>query len=493
MMMLMVILLFSYKGYGQTEKPNIVFIFLDDLGYYGLRMYGGSGPETPEIDRLRDSGIKFNLCHVRAMCVPSRQTLLSGRHLYELPGGGISSPALSGLLKQEGYATGFCGKWMLDNMPWEYDFDEGVIQVNWYRYWGPHLMVWNSGGYLREYNLDTPLPRGMKDFNIPTQRMDTNAIKAHWFDGAYGPDMLNKYALDYIERHQHEPFFLYYPLKLPHSPDMPTPETEKTEDVLKAIQASNELAWNGNVYSVPSSRKWLPDILKYIDKLVGNVVRKLETTGIRENSLVVFLSDNGAGKDFTPVQEGIERIPGWKGGILEGATRVPCIISWPKVVKAGYRYDGLLDITDFLPTLYEAAAGRPLENSRAGISHMPVLRGDFSPIREYIYFHGGRHPNPTKWQLFVGRSFHHRPYVPEGMEITPRVDYEENYNIRYVRGVRYKLYNDGRLYDLEKDMHERHPIVPGVNATPESRQAREKLQAVLDSHPEKDNPPVWTP
>ena len=147
---------------------------------------------------------------------------------FFLPWAHIRLPQVAGMFGQSGsafqagYHAGFCGKWMVDSMPWNAGFDEGVVQVNWYRYWGPHLVVFNSGGYLKEWNLTEPLPREMEDHSLP---INGPQPRAEHFDSEYGPRMLNRFAIDYIERHQDEPFFLYYPMKLPHVQIMPTPDS----------------------------------------------------------------------------------------------------------------------------------------------------------------------------------------------------------------------------------------------------------------------------
>ena len=208
--------------------------------------------------------------------------------------------------------------------PWNRGFDEGVIQVNWYRFWGPYMTVFNSGGYLKEYNLKE-LPRGLNDTGL-----SGDGPHAKFFDGAYAEDMLNTYALDFIERHKDEPFFLYYPSKIPHWPTMPTPDTPKTPKVEQAIAASNSFPYDdGGTHEMPGDGEWEDDQMAYLDKLVGNVLNKLDELVLRENTLVVFASDNGPGSDGA-VSEGFQRLPGSKGGVMEGATRVPCVLSWPE-------------------------------------------------------------------------------------------------------------------------------------------------------------------
>jgi arylsulfatase A len=462
----------------------------DDLGRYALGAYGGAEFETPRLDDLARQGMKLTNCHSRAMCTPTRNVLLTGKGLHRAtrterrP----ADPTLADVFNQAGYHTGFAGKWMTGGMPWNAGFEEGVCQVNWYRYWGPHVVVWNSGGYLKDLNLPEPLPERMKDHGLPIKGPQPRATH---LDGEYGPRILNRFALDYIERHQDEPFVLYYPLKLPHAPIMPTPETPRTPEVEKAIAASNALPVGGDNYALPASHRWIDDTVAEVDRLVGNVMDKLQACGLDENTILVFTSDNGPGTDGD-VAPGVERIPGGKGGTLDGATRGPCLIRWPGVVAPGSTYDGLVDFSDFLPTLLDAVgAKRPDGADFDGRSFLPQLRGKRGNPREWIYFHAGWHPSPSRAELVKGRSYRRQSYAPEGHEPTPRINYEFTPHFRYVRGTRYKLYSDGRFYDLQDDLLERHPVKPGTG-TPEVEAARKQLQGVLDNHPKKENEPTYT-
>ncbi len=470
------------------RKPNIVLIMADDLGRYALGCYGGVSFKTPHLDRLAREGMKLTNCHSRAMCTPTRHVLLTGKGLHNRgEKWSLAEPTMPRLLKQAGLHAGFAGKWMVKHMPWNAGFDEGVCQVNWYRYWGPHVVVWNSGGYLKELNLSEPLPKAMKDHGL---RIDGAPPRATHLDGEYGPRVLNRFALDYIERHKGEPFFLYYPLKLPHSPIMPTPETPKDDKVRKAIEAGNALPVGGDNYKLPAGNQWRDDTVAEVDRLVGNVMARLADCGLADNTLVVFTSDNGPGTDGE-VADGVTRLPGRKGGTLDGATRGPCLVRWPGVVEAGSTYDGLVDFSDLLPTLLDAVGGTPPEGAAFdGRSILPQLRGRPGTPREWIYFHRGWHPSPTRDELVRGQSWKGRRKAPAGHQPAPRINYEFTHDFRYVRGVRYKLYSDGRFYDLQADLHEWHPIRPGTG-TPAAEAARKKLQAVLDRHPKKRGEPRY--
>ena len=240
---------------------------------------------------------------------------------------------------------------------------------------------------------------------------------------------------------------------------------------------------------MPGSGEWEDDQMAYLDKLVGNVLNKLDELGLRENTLVVFTSDNGPGSDGA-VAEGFQRLPGSKGGVLEGATRVPCVLSWPGTVPAGSKYDGLVDFTDFAATFAQMAGVEPPKNVLDGQSFLPQMKGKTGDPREWIYFHGGWNDSATRMEMIRGVDWKFKPRVPPGQSEKPRVQ-EKNFNFRYVRGTRYKLYSDGRFYDLQTDLAERRPLAPGAGSA-QAEAARAKLQAVLDRHPKRRGEPKFS-
>jgi arylsulfatase A len=456
----------------------------DDLGYHSLSVYGSDEFRTPNLDSLAQSGMVLTQCHARAMCSPTRTVLLGGRTLDRAPMGQVPAHSMAEVLAAEGLYCGFSGKWMQRNMPWNHGFAEGLVQVNWYKYYGPHFVVFNSGGYLREHNLPTPLPEKMQDRDLPVEGEQAQAFKLR---EEYGPEVLNRFAIDFIDRHKDRRFFLYYPMKLPHAPVLPTPDSQLTPEIERLIETARDIPVADHGYSLAGGKQWQGDVVAYIDKMVGRLLAKLDEEGLREDTLVVFTSDNGPGTDGT-VREGVERLPGSKGGVLDGATRVPCLASWPAGVKAGTTCDALIDFTDFLPTFVELAGGRlPAGTPINGVSFAKVLRGQQSGAREWIYIHDGWHPNPASQELYDGKSWSGTPQAPAGQQLVPRVDppYTHIKAFRYVRGPRYKLYSDGRFYDLADDLHERSPISPGEGSR-EAEDARAKLQQVLARFPKKD-------
>ncbi len=446
-------------GPPKPPRPNLVFILLDDVGYNAFSPYGGVAFDTPHIDRLAAGGMVFTQCHSRAMCAPTRQVLTTGKHLGR---GHVNEvrPTVAHVLKEAGYATCISGKWMMGRMePWERGFDEGAVQVNGFRFWSPHVVVHGSGGYLKEHNLKK-LEGRKSDYQWPIDGTQPGAVK---LEGEYAPDVACRFACDFIERHKDEPFFVYYPMKLGHAPLVPTPfspESGKKKRVIREFATRQ-----GDDFYNTGDKRYEADNMHYADRLIGRVVDTLEKHGIRENTLLVVTSDNGPGVRGR-VAEGQSLLPGSKGGALEAATRVPCIVSWPAVVRPGSQCDDLTDFTDFLPTFAEAAgATLPEGEVFDGRSFLPQLRGERGNPREWIYFHGGAHP--VHWKRILSEI----------------VEYEEPkpWICRYVRGTRYKLYGDGRFYDLDADLEELRPIKPGTG-TADAEKARGTYQKLLDRY-----------
>ena len=422
-------------------RPNIIFILLDDLGYFNFTCYGGKSVKgepfhTPHVDALAREGMQLTNCHSRAMCAPTRRVLMTGKGLYDInccntpP---ASTHWISQYMKKAGYRTGIAGKWMLGRLnPRQRGFDEACIWAGHYDYWKPKIMLFNSGGYLKGMNQPEGIDIAHTCFKVP---VGGRAGQATVMQGRYGPDLINDFACDFVARHSRQPFFLYCPMKLIHAPYEEMPGTGK--------------AGSGSRY------------IEYADKLIQKVVTAVDKAGIRDNTLIMLTSDNGfSWQHQVEVRDGVQKFPGSKGSALEGSTRVPFIARWPGRIEAGTTYEGLVDFADMLPTLVQLVGGKLPEKERwAGRSFLPQLLGDKGRPREWIYIHGGGHPNPLEKEM--GQF-----YVRGDM-------------MRYVRGRRYKLYGDGRFYDMTNDIWEQNNIPLGSGSL-EAEERRRLMQSVLN-------------
>ena len=394
-----------------AKKPNIILIMADDLGYETIHANGGQSYKTPNLDALAAHGMRFDRCYVQPLCTPTRVGLMTGmsnaRNYIEF---GLMDPnatTFGNLLKQAGYATAMAGKWQLGrdkDLPKKYGFDEYCL---WQHTRRPARYA-NAG---LEYNGE---PR---DFN----------------KGEYGPDLVNDFALEFIEKNKTKPFFLYYPMMLTHAPYQPTPDSRDWDP-----KAQGE--------NVHKDNKHFGEMVTYMDKLIGKLVTKLDELKIRDNTIILFLGDNGTGRGVTSKLNG-EDYPGGKGLTTARGMHVPLIANWPGHIRPGAS-DDLIDSTDFLPTVCAAAGATvPASLKIDGHSFWPQLMGEQGTPREWIY----------TWYSQTGQ-----PPIRE-----------------FVTTKDYKLYRGGRFYDLKKDPYEEKDPKHAPDLVGDEAKTAAKLRAVL--------------
>ncbi len=400
----------SAFAHGAERKPNVILIMADDFGYECVTANGGQSYQTPNLDRLAAGGMRFERCHVQPLCTPTRVQLMTGiynvRNYVEF---GLLDPkatTFAHLLKQAGYATGIAGKWQLGQgpkLPQHFGFDEA---------------------YLWQHTRRPP--------RYANPGLEHNARELDFNGGEYGPKLVNDFALDFVARHRAAPFFLYYPMILTHDPFQPTPDSANWDPKVKSEQVQRDV-------------KHFADMTAYMDKMIGRLVAKLDELGLRENTLILFLGDNGTQVTVTTQFKG-GPYQGGKGTGTARGTHVPLIASWPGKVPAG-RVDGdLVASVDFLPTLCEAAGVRvPTALAIDGHTFLPRLLGRPQPPREPLYL----------W------------YARNGGGVAT---YE------FAQSTTHKLHRDGRLFDLTSDPFEERPLSAAVGAEVK------KLQATLDRY-----------
>lgn len=401
----------SVGGLAQESRPNIVLIMVDDFGYECVTANGGQSYQTPNIDRLAASGIRFENCHVQPLCTPTRVQLMTGlynvRNYFNFGTLPRSETTFGHLLRAAGYATGICGKWQLGreaDAPQHFGFEEALL---WQHTRRPPRYA-NPG-------------------------LERDSVAEDFSNGEYGPQLINDFALDFISRHREQPFFLYYPMILTHDPFQPTPDSPDWEPTAIGEKVNKDV-------------KHFADMTAFMDKMVGRLDERLAELGIRDNTLLLFLGDNGTHRTVTSRFQGRKYIGG-KGSTTANGTHVPLVASWPKMIKGGRVDASLISSTDFLPTLC-AAAGVDAPSQVDGISFLPQLLGQPGPTRSWLY----------TW------------YSPR-----QRADLTVQ---EYAFDEHYKLYRDGRLFDLQADAGEKHDL-SGNALTDRQAAAKQKLQAVL--------------
>jgi arylsulfatase A len=463
-----------------AQKPNVVLILADDLGDRSLSCFGGTVP-TPNLDRLAREGMVFENAHAAPMCAPTRDEMFTGLSRARFRGRpGLETPFFTNLLQKQGYRTGMAGKWYAGSVfdPPRRGFDEACVMVNGYRHWAPDIMVFGSGGLFRELN-QPPVEGRLNEWKIPLGGDVRH--KATCLPERYADDVDVDFLCDFIERNKQQPFFAYYASKLPHVPQAPSPDGNREEIAVYrdgfASSHDRDLTKLQPFVTAEAKRRGVPmgsntyrnDATHYLDKAVGRLLDHIDQEGLRNNTVVIFLSDNG-NSGIDPLPEGASRLPGKKGDSREGGTRVPLLIRWPARIAAGSRCGNLVHVQDFLPTLVELAGGTIDAAKYDGRSFAPQLLGQRGDARAY-FVGTGAHPN-----IWLDRV--------RGEVGDPEL---KEWKMVWVRGLRYKLYDDGRFYDLSIDLEEANRIPLGEGSV-EAESARKELQAVLQRFTKSHEP-----
>lgn len=374
----------------EPDRPNVILIMADDLGYETIGANGGTSYKTPELDRLAATGVRFENCFVQPLCTPTRVQLMTGAYnVRNYITFGQMDPQLTtfgNLFQQAGYRTGIAGKWQLGRdpaLPGKFGFDESCL-----------------------WQLTRRPPR------YANPGLEINGVEQDFDHGEYGPDLINDFARDFVSRHKDRPFFLYYPMMLTHAPYQPTPDSADWDP--RAIGEK-----------VNDRPEHFGDMVAYMDKLVGRLVKHLDELGLREKTLVIFVGDNGT-KLGTPSRMGDREIIGGKGTTTAAGMHVPLIVSWPGRAKGATVCRDLVDSTDFLPTICAAAGIVPPADLKIdGRSFLPQVLGQPGTPRDWIY----------SW------------YSPRGEPLR-----ELAFNQRF------KRYRTGEFYDLTRDPLEKQPL-----------------------------------
>lgn len=405
---------YAMEAQEPTRKPNVVLILADDLGYETIGANGGTSYKTPVLDQLAASGARFTHCYAQPLCTPTRVQLMTGRSNARnyISFGNMDPKAVTfgSLFQKAGYATCMAGKWQFGKdlkLPRTFGFDEYCL---WQHTRRPPRYA-NPG-------------------------LEINGVQKDYSKGEYGPDLVNDYALDFIARHKSKPFFLYYPMMLTHAPYQPTPDSSDWDP-----KAQGE--------SVNHSPAHFGDMVTYMDKLIGKLVAKLDEQGLRDNTLLLFVGDNGTDAG-TRSMMGDRVVIGKKGSTVNAGMHVPLIANWPGRIAKGTVCGDLVDTTDFLPTICEAAAVKTTDAEQLdGRSFFPQLCGEDGQPRPWIYaWYSPRQGGSTKVQEFAFDQ-------------------------------RFKLYRTGKFVDLRQDPEEKNPLKVS-NLTGDAAKAAQSLQAALE-------------
>ncbi len=396
------------------QPPNIIFIMADDLGYGDLGCFGQTTLRTPNIDRLAAGGMKCTSVYAGAtVCAPSRCSLMTGRHQGHATVRGNKNPevplrpgdvTVAETLKQAGYATALYGKWGVGGpvtlgRPNAQGFDD---------FYG-YLSQWHAHMHFPSHLWENESERFISE-NFSGRR----AIFAH--------EQFTARALDFLDAHHDQPFFLYLPYAVPHT------NNELGRFTGDGMEVPDYLSYADRDW--PNPEKGFAAMVEYLDRDVGRLVEKLQELKIDENTIIFFTSDNG------PHQEGGHRVDffdsngplrGFKRDLYEGGVRVPTIVRWPGKIQAGAVSDEPWAFWDVLATCADLAGVEPPETD--GISYLPTLLGREQTERhEYFY-----------WE------FHERGF-------------KQAVRIGKWKGVRLAPSQPTEIYDLDADIGEQRDV-----------------------------------
>jgi len=419
-----------------TSNPNIVIIFCDDMGYGDLGSYGAKGYSTPNLDNMANDGIRFtDFLSAHGACSASRTALLTGCYANRLNMPQVFGPnsktginademTIAELVKQKGYATAIYGKWHLGDLepflPLQHGFDEylGIPYSN------DMWPVDYDGGPITEQSL-----RPGKANYPPLPLVENNEV-IEYLDGLEDQDRLTtrytKRAVDFINNHKDEPFFLYVPHSMPHVP----------LGVSDKFRGKSEQGMYG-------------DVIMEIDWSVGEIIKALEENNLTENTLVIFTSDNGPWLNYGNHAGSTGGLKEGKGTSMEGGVREPAIMKWPAVIPPGIISNKLASTIDILPTIAEITGASLPDHKIDGVSILSLLRGeeDAEPRKFYYYYYHNNNLEGVRmgqWKLVFPHN--HRSYE----NVLPGND---GFPGPYSQGVA-----EYALYDLRRDPGERYDV-----------------------------------
>ncbi len=441
------LVLCSCSSKQQAIKPNILFILLDDLGKEWISAYGADDVKTPTIDKIADTGILFENVYSMPQCTPSRVTLLTGQYPwrhgwinhYDVPrwghGGRFDpeqNPSYAKNLQQAGYNTCIAGKWQINDFRIEPEilndvgFDEycmwtggegGNLEKSQHRYWNPYIHTKDG---------------------------------SRTYEGKFGEDIFSDFIIDFMKKNKNEPMMIYYAMCLPHGPLTTTPA--KPEAPKKEQHKA---------------------MVRYTDIILDKLIIALEDLQIRENTIIVWTTDNGSSGGLIGHRTG-KPVRGGKTYLSENGVNAPFIVNCPGLVPEGKVSDALIDFTDLFPTFCDLAGAKPSgDYTYDGHSFAPILLGESEK-------------SERNWIMGIGS---HPAKIVNG-----KIKNAFAFRDRAIRDKNYKAYinTSGEIYEIvnvKNDFYEQVNLID--NNRSEVIQAKEKFQLVLDKLPKQDNNPVY--
>jgi len=388
--------------------PNVILFFTDDQGTLDVNCFGSKDLYTPNMDSLAATGVRFTQAYAHTVCCPARALLMTGRQpqrsgVTNWVQGNAKGPrgrnmargevTLAEALRAAGYRTALFGKWHLGAA-----FDSGPTEQGFDEFFGLR------DGFIHNYNHYFLHGRGYHDLYRGTEEV--------FKPGEYFPDLMTEEAVGFLERNKRNPFFLYVAFNLPHYPEQ---ADEKFDERYKDL---------------PMPRRSYAKVVSTTDDRMGWILSKLDQLGLRENTIVAFMSDNGYSQENAAIRvdghaSGLPKDTyygahggggntgkwlGCKGTFLEGGIRVPAIISFPKRLPQGVVRDQAITAADYLPTILELCDVPLPEVELDGASLLPIIRSaDVASHHKVMHWQWSNHwaVREGDWKL-IGRGA--KPY-----------------------------------------------------------------------------------
>lgn len=440
-----------------SKKPNVMIIMVDDLGKEWISHYGAEDITTPNIDALAKSGITFNNVYSMPQCTPTRLTLLTGQYPFrhgwvnhwDTPrwGGGAhfdesKYPSIGREMKKAGYATCIAGKWQIDDFRIEPDaltkngFDE--------------FCMWTGG----ETGIKESDERYQNPYIFTKEGSKT-------YPGKFGPDIFKEFIIDFIKKNKENQMFIYYPMVLTHTPFVNTP-IESASDKLGKHKA----------------------MVRYTDKITGELMQAIEDAGVRDNTVVIWTTDNGTTGQITGTQNG-NRIKGGKTKTSESGICEPFIVSWPEAIEPNRVSNALIDFSDIFPTSLDLAGIEPKKEWPAGDKMATIDGFSFKDVLVQETEHSHR-----QWILGMGGG-NHAKLTENGIEN------QYVFRDRVLRNKRYKLHISSKrapekFFDLLHDPLEMNDLLNSLD-TDELRNNFKQLYEAVQTFPRQDSDPKYDP
>ena len=424
---------FSCSTELKIDKPNVILIMADDIGFEALGFNGAVNYKTPVLDSLARNGINFTNAYSQPLCSPTRVKIMTGKpnyvnyeyFTYLNP----SQKTFGNLFQENGYKTSIVGKWQLNGVQFDLENNQ---------------------------NLDRPYDAGFDEYCLwwLTERGDRfanpnifqNGKKIETTIDDYGPNIFSNFIVDYIERNKNTPFFVYYPMALVHDPFRPTPDSEDWNDL--------------NKRNIGNNPKYFSEMVTYMDKVIGEISDALTKNNLEKNTILIFLGDNGTDTKVTTLNNGYE-IQGSKGRTIKHASNVPLIINWNTKINDCRVSDALIDLTDFYATFEDILNVKNHESY--GKSLIPLLLDDSYLERDVLV----TYYNPMWSTRGLDRGI-------------------------FAQSKDYKLYKKGEFFKYSEDIYEKRPIST-INLTEKENEVFNLLKKSLDTIPDlpKENYNQW--